>query len=196
MRVILGIGNPGSKYEFTRHNAGFMALDYFAIKHRLKFKPSKKDYYKAGGTIRATDFFLVKPTTFVNLSGIAASDIVDEFNINLEDLLIVADDINLEEGRIRIKKGGSDGGHNGLKSIIYQLQTNNFPRLRIGIGNDFERGDMSDYVLDKFDEDTLNEIKPSFDLCNDLILQFIIGGTKSMSDHFSKISKETKDNNL
>jgi len=194
LRVILGIGNPGSKYELTRHNAGFMALDYFAIKHRLKFKPSKKDYYKAGGAIGATDFFLVKPTTYVNLSGVAANDIVNEFNIKPEDLLIVADDINLEEGRIRIKKGGSDGGHNGLKSIIYHLQTNNFPRLRIGIGNDFDRGEMADYVLDKFDETTLAQIKPSFDLCNDLILQFIIGGIKSMSDHFSKISKEIKEN--
>jgi len=194
LRVILGIGNPGSKYELTRHNAGFMALDYFANKHRLKFKPSKKDYYKAGGTIRATDFFLVKPTTYVNLSGVAANDIVNEFNIKPEDLLIVADDINLEEGRIRIKKGGSDGGHNGLKSIIYHLQTNNFPRLRIGIGNDFDRGEMADYVVDKFDETTLAQIKPSFDLCNDLILQFIIGGIKSMSDHFSKISKEIKEN--
>jgi len=195
LRVILGIGNPGSKYELTRHNAGFMALDYFAIKHRLKFKPSKKDYYKAGGTISATDFFLVKPTTYVNLSGIAALDIINEFNINPEDLLIVADDINIEEGRIRIKKGGSDGGHNGLKSLIYHLQTNNFPRLRIGIGNDFESGAMSDYVLDKFNDNTLVQLKPSFDLCNDLILQFIIGGIKSMSDHFSKISKEPKDNN-
>lgn len=190
MKTIVGIGNPGKKYELTRHNIGFRIIDSFAEKHKLFFKPSKNEYYYACGTMGTSRFLLIKPTTFVNQSGIAVLDSVEEFNTSLHDLLIVVDDVNLEPGRIRIRKSGSDGGHNGLKSIIYHLQTDNFPRLRFGIGSDFEKGELADYVLSKFDKKQNKVIEKYISFALELIEEFIKNGTHKMLDYYSKYSKD------
>jgi len=195
VRAIVGIGNPGKKYQFNRHNVGFLLLDHFAEKYRLKFFPSKYDYYFAEGEIEGKPFILVKPTTYVNNSGIAVKDLINHYNIPVSDLLVVVDDINLDEFDFRLKKSGSDGGHNGLASIIYHLNTNEFARLRIGIGNDFEKGNLADYVLSDFNETELTKLKEIFELSSGIIRAFISGGYDSCLSEYSKIKNQLKNNN-
>ena len=186
MRCIVGLGNPGKRYDFTRHNVGFQILDQFTKRNKIKFKASKSDYFYSEGSLRSSDFFLIKPSIYMNLSGVAVLDFVSEYSIDLEDLLIVYDDVNLQPGQIRLRRSGSDGGHNGIKSIIYHLQNDSFPRLRFGIGSEFEKGDMAEFVLDKFSSNEIKLVDESMVFAVELIEQFIAGGYKSMLDHFSK----------
>lgn len=190
MRSIVGLGNPGKRYDFTRHNVGFQILDLFAKKNKIKFIASKRDYFYSEGLLRSSDFFLIKPLTYMNLSGVAVLDFVSKYSIDLEDLLIVYDDVNLQPGQIRLRKSGSDGGHNGIKSIIYHLQNDSFPRLRFGIGSEFEKGDMAEFVLAKFSSNEKKLVEESMGFAVELIEQFIAGGYKSMLDHFSKQLKD------
>ena len=193
MRAILGIGNPGREYENTRHNAGFDILDRFAESHSLVFKPSKGDYYLAGSEDFATPFFLIKPTTYVNNSGLAAKDFIEKYNLDANDLLVIADDINLDLGKIRIRKSGGDGGHNGIASLIYHLNTDQFPRLRFGIGNDFQKGNMASYVLDKFDDEIRTSLEPKFKFVSELIYEYVKGGLPYMLNFFSKNAVSSDD---
>jgi PTH1 family peptidyl-tRNA hydrolase len=193
VRLILGIGNPGKRYSFTRHNAGFLLLDNYAQKNSLSFKASKNDYYYAEGKTADSGFSLIKPTTYVNESGIAALQAIEEYDIQITDLLVIADDVNLEPGKFRIRANGGDGGHNGMNSIIYHLNSDNFPRLRIGIGNDFGRGKMADYVLSDFSREEEVLISKVFDETIVLIDEFIKNGTKGMLDANSKLPDKQPD---
>lgn len=196
MRAVIGLGNPGKKYESTRHNIGFIILDELAAKYKITFKSSKKDYLFSEGSLLSSDFFLVKPTTYMNLSGIAVLDFISEYQIDIKDVLVIVDDVNLESGKIRLRQSGSDGGHNGLKSIIYYLENDNFPRLRFGVGNKFKKGKLAGYVLDKFSKDEIKVINEGIDFSINLIFHFITGGYKSMLDYFSKQKKlKTDDQN-
>ncbi len=194
MRAVIGLGNPGKKYELTRHNIGFHILDYFADKHKLIFKSSKREYLYSEGTLRSSDFFLIKPTTFMNLSGAAVLDFVIDNSIDVKEMLVIVDDVNLSLGKIRLRKSGSDGGHNGLKSIIYSLQDDTFPRLRFGVGNQFEKGELSGFVLDKFSKSEMETMRESFGFSQELIYEFITGGYNSMLNFYSKQNKIKKSN--
>lgn len=189
MRVILGIGNPGQKYELNRHNVGFLFVDKLALKHSLQYKAGKGDYYFASGSLSGSNFFIIKPTTYVNNSGFAAKDILSENNISPEDLLVIYDDLNIENGKYRLRAGGSAGGHNGISSIIYHLNSDNFPRIKIGIGQQFEKGKMADYVLSDFNRNELNELDKLFDDVLFLSEEFIKGGKKHLLDANSKLQK-------
>lgn len=193
MRVIFGIGNPGSKYENNRHNAGFKLLDYYASKNSLNFIPSKGSYYYCRGKLQNSEYFLVKPTTYVNNSGIAVSELVESLGLKIEDLLVVHDDINLEIGSIRIKLSGGDGGHNGLSSIIYHLISNEFTRLRIGVGNKFEKGGMAAYVLSDFNSEENTILEKVFETGARFINEFIIGGSKQLLDANSMLTGKKPD---
>ena len=196
MRVIVGIGNPGSRYKNNRHNVGFQFLDFFVKKKLLSFKASKFDYLFTEGEFSGNPFVLIKPVTFVNLSGVAVLNCVNNFDVNVKDLLIVIDDVNLETALIRIRKSGGDGGHNGLKSIIYHLNSNEFPRLRIGVGKDFKVGQLSDYVLTDFNENEHLKLCKSFDLSIQLIESFVADGYDKMLNTFSRfIKKENLESN-
>lgn len=196
MRVVLGIGNPGLKYNFTRHNIGFIILDRLAEKHNLNIDKKESNYRFAGSTTGASPFFLIKPTTYVNLSGAAANKILETLEIPVEEILVVTDDVHLPSGKIRVRKAGGDGGHNGLKSIIYHLESDNFPRLRFGIGNEFAEGELADYVLGKITESEFETIKPAINFSIELIEEFISGGTKQMLDFYSKnVAKLKTDTN-
>jgi PTH1 family peptidyl-tRNA hydrolase len=188
VRIVLGIGNPGKRYENTRHNIGFFILQNFAEKYSISFIPSKFDYYYAEGELEGSAFVLIKPATYVNNSGIAAAQALKYFNTGLEDLLVIADDINLGTGTIRVRASGGDGGHNGLKSIIYHICSESFPRIRIGIGSEFDKGYLADYVLSKFHKEDFPLIKDSTEKTLSLIREFIIGGIKQMLDYNSKFN--------
>jgi peptidyl-tRNA hydrolase, PTH1 family len=181
VRIILGIGNPGSHYSFNRHNVGFMFLDYLAVKESLSFLPSKGEFYYSEGKLNKTEFNLIKPTTFVNNSGKAAIQALRFNNTGVEDLLVITDDLNLNFSDYRVRTSGGDGGHNGLASIIYHLNSDQFPRIRIGINNDFKESTV-DFVLSDFSNEEKQSLKNIFNDCITLTKAFIEGGTKKMMD--------------
>jgi PTH1 family peptidyl-tRNA hydrolase len=191
--VILGLGNTGKKYLKTRHNVGFMVVERVASHHSLRFKEGKGDYYFASGNLSDNRFVLLLPTTYMNNSGLAARHFVETNKISPNDILVVCDDIHLELGAIRIRAKGSDGGHNGLKSIIYELAVNNFPRLRIGIGKKHGEASQSEYVLSNFTEEEFNIINLSIDLASKICDEFITAGLKAAKDFFSKENQKLKD---
>ncbi len=190
MRILLGIGNPERRYSFNRHNVGFMLLDYFAKEHSIAFKPSKFDYYVATGNLSSSSFILMKPTTYVNNSGLAALQAFKKYETNIEDFLVIVDDVNLQFADIRIRKSGGDGGHNGINSIIFHLQDDQFPRLRIGIGNNFTEGKMADYVLTDFSEEEKEALPNVFKTGTVLLEEFILGGVSRMLDANSRLLKK------
>ena len=149
--IIAGLGNPGSKYEMTRHNAGFLAVDLFAIKEGVSIKKLKFHSLVCDVKIGGKKCLLMKPQTFMNNSGDAIGEAARLYGIPREKVIIISDDISLDVGKIRIKRKGSAGGHNGLKSIIAQLGTENFPRIKIGVGKKPSADyDLVDWVLGRF----------------------------------------------
>ena len=195
MRVIFGIGNPGIRYENTRHNAGFLLLDFFAQKNSLSFKETMGEYFKAQGNIGNQDYVLIKPSTYVNNSGIAARQVFDKYSPATEDFLVVSDDTNLKNYTLRVRLSGSDGGHNGLNSIIYHLKTDQFPRIRIGIGINPSDVALSDHVLSEFSKIELVEYQKTFKNGSQLIEEFIVGGSKKMLEANSILMKSENQNN-
>jgi len=173
---VVGLGNPGSKYKFTRHNIGFRVVDSLAQDIEIEFK-KVKSYYSliSRGMINNHKVMLVKPQTFMNLSGRAVSKVVSYYKIPLQDLLIVYDDLNLELGQIKIRKKGSTGGHKGMESIMQYLHSEEIPRLRIGIGNpsiNFNF-DCVSYVLSNFNVDEEDKIKEAIKLSAEAIKTII-----------------------
>lgn len=154
MYIIVGLGNPGKKYDATRHNVGFEAIDFLARKHKIDIKRLKHKALCGEGHIGRHKVMLVKPQTFMNLSGQTVLDIINFYKIDSKNIIVVYDDVDIDAGSIRIREKGSAGSHNGMKSIIHQIQTDNFPRVRIGIGKP-EFGDLADYVLSRFSKEEL-----------------------------------------
>ena len=140
-------------------------------------------------------FFLMKPATYVNNSGLAVKEFVDEFGIPIEDVLVVYDDTNLDAGVLRIRKSGADGGHNGIKSIIYHLEDDRFNRLRIGVGKPNSNHELADFVLSNFSKDEFNKINDLTPLIISLIENFITGGIDSMLNFYSRESLRNSSNN-
>ena len=171
--LIIGLGNPGKEYEKTRHNVGFMFVDFLADTYKTTFKLEKKHQAMvAEFKINNQKCYLLKPMTYMNLSGIALRSFCDYYKIPANEILIVVDDLALDTGMIRIRKNGSSGGHNGLKSIFSQMGTENISRLRIGI-NSSKLIDTKDYVLGKFSSEEIKVIddlkKISLELLNDYL---------------------------
>jgi PTH1 family peptidyl-tRNA hydrolase len=188
LRLIFGIGNPGNSYKHNRHNVGFIVLDHFASLHSLSFLPSKGDYFYSEGSLEGQDYQLIKPTTYVNNSGIAARQAIDRERSEIKDLLAIYDDVNLLCSEVKVKVKGGDGGHNGISSLIYHLGSEDFARIRIGIGNDFEKGEMADYVLTNFSTTEFEKLEGTFKTVDLLIKGFIIGGIQGLLDTNSRIS--------
>ncbi len=158
MKLVVGLGNIGDKYTFTRHNAGFMTVDKWALEENSSFKTdSKLKSLITRVKYSSEDIMLIKPTTFMNLSGEAVRAVMDYYKIGIKDVLIIYDDIALDTGRIRLRANGSDGGHNGIKSIIKHLGTSNFNRIKIGIGPQI--GPSENYVLQNFSKEQLEILK-------------------------------------
>ncbi|MCL2396789.1 MAG: aminoacyl-tRNA hydrolase [Defluviitaleaceae bacterium] len=151
MFLIFGLGNPGRKYAGSRHNMGFEVVDKIANDHEIRIKESKFAAFAGEGFIGSQKIVLVKPTTYMNLSGEAVRDFVRYYKMAEEDfarrLIVIYDEINLAAGRIRIRQRGSAGGHNGMKSILYQLETEDFLRIRVGVGGKPDGGNLSAHVL-------------------------------------------------
>lgn len=179
--LIVGLGNIGPEYHNTRHNVGFMVLDYLAEKMKTTFSPARygdKAEFKFKGRI----FVLIKPSTYMNLSGKAINYWLKKEKIPDEKLLVIVDDVALPLGALRLKAKGGDGGHNGLSSIIDVLGTNEFPRLRVGIGNDYPKGAQVHYVLNKWTDEEIKLLSPRIEKAADLVLSFgTIGVERTMN---------------
>lgn len=159
MKLIAGLGNIGEKYAFTRHNAGFMVLDKWAVDNNLSFREEKKlKCFLTKFNYNGEDLLLIKPTTYMNLSGEAVIAAANYYKIEIKDILVVFDDLSLELGKIRFRTNGSDGGHNGIKSIIQHLGTKDFARLKVGIGPQ-PPIPAENFVLQNFQKEQLNELR-------------------------------------
>ena len=160
MFVIVGLGNPGKKYENTRHNVGFMAIDALAEKYGISVTEKKHKALCGTGVIEGVKVMLVKPQTFMNLSGESVGDVINFYKLDPEEeMLVIYDDISLAPGNIRIRRKGSAGGHNGIKSLISHLGTQGFMRIKIGVGEKPSGWDLADYVLGHFTEEDISKIK-------------------------------------
>ena len=189
MKLIVGLGNPGSKYELTRHNIGFIILDFFAESLNISFKAGKGDWLEAKGKIGDEDVYLLKPLTYMNNSGVAILEFMEKTGSDIKDVLVIVDDFQIPLGMIRVRKGGSDGGHNGLSSIIYHLNSDEFPRMRAGIGRNeaLKKEDFIDFVLGNFDKEEIENIKkliPEYMKC---IRSFITDGLTITMNTFNKM---------
>ena len=186
MKLVVGLGNKGREYENTRHNMGFMLIDRYLQYKKItdKFKEKFNAIY-IETTINNEKVIFIKPMTYMNNSGIAVRAFVDFYKLSSEDILVISDDLDLDLGKFRLRRNGSSGGHNGLKSIISHLGTDDFKRLRIGISND--KDDVINYVLSKFSKKELNEIDEMFNtLVNVLDDYFVIDFTSLMSKYNRK----------
>lgn len=160
--LIVGLGNPGEKYEYTRHNAGFLTLDRLCVEENFKINKIKHKALLGDVKIGGHRCIVMKPQTFMNNSGEAVREAASFYKIPPQNIIVVFDDISLPCGKIRIRRKGSDGGHNGIKSIIYHLKSNEFPRVKVGVGaKPHPDYDLADWVLSTFKKDELEELKKS-----------------------------------
>ncbi len=183
--LVVGLGNPGPEYQDTRHNVGFQVLDALAGVSGSSFGPAR---YGDRAELRhkGRTFILVKPATFMNLSGKAVRYWMDQENIPAERTLVITDDLALPFGAIRLRAKGGAGGHNGLSSIIELIGTEEFPRLRFGIGNEFARGRQSDHVLSPWNEEERKTLDERIELASKAVLQFGLLGIGAAMNNFNK----------
>ena len=185
--LIVGLGNPGQEYAGTRHNTGYMVLDAFAEASNTAFQ-DKRYGFVAETSLKGRKLFLLKPTTFMNLSGNAVRYWMQKESIEQNHLLIIVDDLSLPLGTFRLKANGSNGGHNGL-GHIQQLIGQNYARLRMGIGNEFSRGQQVDWVLGKYSDDEQKTLKPAIDTAVEVIKSFVLAGIDITMNQFNKKGK-------
>ena len=184
MKLVVGLGNPGRRYGGTRHNVGFDVVDLVAERHRLEWESAPTEAVQARW--RAAAVIVAKPLTFMNLSGGAIGELLRFYKIELPDLFVVVDDTNLELGRLRARPSGSAGGHNGLKSIIGALGTEEFARLRIGVGRGDGRVDLADHVLAKFDPEERTIVAETVGRAADATELFIAEGIGPVMNRFNR----------
>lgn len=190
MFLIAGLGNPGDQYAKTRHNIGFDVLEEFAKRHSIKLNKLKFNAIYGDGNIYGKRVMLVKPTTYMNRSGISINEIASYYKIPSENILVIVDDIDIPFSCLRIKRNGSAGSHNGLKSIVQVLGTQDFPRLRIGVGQKHPRQDLADFVLSRFSKIERPYIDETIEITLDALDEIIINGIGSSMNKFN--NKMTK----
>ena len=185
MYLIAGLGNPGKEYDMTRHNIGFEVIDYIADKYNIKVKKLKFKALYQKAEIGGFEAVLMKPQTYMNLSGESVKDAAVFYKIPPEKIIIISDDINLDEGRIRVRKGGSAGGHNGLKSIIYQLSSDDFIRIRIGVGEKRQGQDLADYVLSRFSKEQIPVLERAIINAAGAVTEIMKNGVESAMNKYN-----------
>lgn len=185
MKLVTGLGNIGEKYCFTRHNAGFMVVDKWALENNLQFREEKKfKCLMAKFNFNGEDIIIAKPTTFMNLSGEAVGALCNFYKIDIKDVLIIFDDIALDLGRLRFRKTGSDGGHNGIKSIIKHLGTTDFARLKVGIGPQ-PPIPSENYVLGTFTKEQAEILKPTLSRAVSAVECYLTDGIEKAQNIFN-----------
>jgi PTH1 family peptidyl-tRNA hydrolase len=185
-RLIIGLGNPGSEYEDTRHNIGFVVADAVAEVARVSFSHERGNVLVGWGRVRSRPLGVAKPLTYMNRSGRAVKNLIGRYQLALDDILVLYDDLNLPPGMLRLRPGGSAGGHNGMQDIIEQLGSNAFARLRIGIGSDFSRGKQADYVLSPFSAEEQPLMDEAVQAAREAAITFVTKGVHVAMNHFNR----------
>lgn len=185
IRMVVGLGNPPRKYQDTRHNVGYKVLDLLLEKFKLKLKAGKGDYHFAATELDDREIYLVMPSTYMNDSGLAVLQAVEKFGLKPEELVVVCDDFNLPLGKIRIRERGSEGGHKGLRSIIYHLNSQEFPRVRLGIDLPPAGVPAEDYVLEKFKPEEKKIVNEMLDRSSQAVMTALSLGIKESMQKFN-----------
>ena len=180
---MIGLGNPGAEYEGTRHNFGFMVVDRVAKLRRMEFKPGKGKYWESKD--KSGSLLLMKPTTFMNESGLAVKELKERYGFPASNMMVIYDDLDLPFGSVRIRERGSAGGHHGMESIIYHLNSEDFSRIRLGIDDD-NRSDDVDFVLSRFEEVQLDEVEKTLSYAAEGALEFIYNGINTSMNKYNK----------
>jgi PTH1 family peptidyl-tRNA hydrolase len=179
MYLILGLGNPGSRYQFTRHNIGFMALEKIAAQWEVDLKQKSFDALWNRGKIAGVNVLLAMPQTYMNLSGNAARKLLAYFKMDISNLIVIHDDLDLPFGKLRLKTGGGDAGHKGLKSITTCLGSADFMRIRMGIGKPSDKSRVDDYVLQKFDSGETDLLQQIVQLAAEATTDIVLSGVQT-----------------
>lgn len=187
MYFIVGLGNPGDKYENTRHNMGFLTIDYLSKKFDIKVKKLKFKSLYGQGEISGQKVMLIKPQTYMNSSGEAIRELRNYYNFDMDKLIVIVDDIDINFGTIRIKAKGSSGSHNGMKSIIYNLVDDSFPRIKIAVGKKPEYMDLANFVLSGFTEKEVEIIRDEIALASDAVEMILDSGVEKAMNKFNSI---------
>lgn len=187
MKLVAGLGNPGRNYDGTRHNVGFVVLDELARRYGLRFEPSRASAVEARWRVADEVVLLVKPLTFMNLSGQAVAALCRYYRIEVADVLVVCDDVNLPLGRLRVRASGSEGGHNGLRSMAVELGTTDYARLRIGVGRGDARHDLADHVLARFEPEEMTGIEDAVARSADAVELWVSQGLGPVMNTFNRV---------
>ncbi len=188
LKLIVGLGNPGTRYKNTKHNIGFKIVDSIGKAYKIKTTKELALSQVGTGNIESSDIVLAKPQTYVNNSGKAVRKLLNFFSFSVENLVVIHDDLDLEKGVLKIKQRGGDGGHNGLKSIIRELESDNFLRLRLGIGRPSPQGDVVDYVLSSFHEEDKEWLQSLADRAIKAVEILLSGGITAAMNEFNRRS--------
>ncbi|WDV45556.1 aminoacyl-tRNA hydrolase [Clostridiaceae bacterium M8S5] len=184
--AVIGLGNPGSKYSDTKHNVGFNTIDCIAQKYSVKLNKIKFKSVYGETNIEGNKVILVKPQTYMNNSGISVMELLKYTNIPVQNLIVIYDDIDIDLGTIRIRKKGSAGSHNGMKSIIYHIKNDDFPRIRIGIGRPNQGQDLAYFVLNKFNKEEREKIDEIVEIASDSVIEIIKNNVDYAMNKFNK----------
>lgn len=187
MYLIAGLGNPGNRYKNTRHNIGFMVLEKIAARWEVDLKQKSFDALWNRGKIAGVNVLLAMPQTYMNLSGNAVGKLIAYFKIDVSNLIIIHDDLDLSPGSVRLKQGGGDAGHKGLKSITRSLDSADFMRVRMGIGRPADKGEVEDYVLRRFDSEEKVLFKQKIQLASEAVAEIVTSGLQqAMAKYHTK----------
>lgn len=186
MYVIVGLGNPGDRYAQTKHNIGFITIDYLAEQHSIKMNKMKHKAIIGEGDMGGEKVLLVKPQTFMNLSGQSVMDIVNFYKVPAANLVVIYDDIDLPVGKVRIRPNGSSGTHNGMRNIIYLLRNQEFPRIRIGVGKQPDYMDLADYVMTKFNSEEKPLIEEAIKKSAATVEEIVKSGINNAMNKYNK----------
>lgn len=186
MTIVVGLGNPGRRYQGTRHNIGFAVADEVARRHQVEFEGAWRDALTARCGRGPGSVLVVKPLTMMNLSGEAVAAVAGFYKVDPAAILVAADDVNLALGRLRVRARGTAGGHNGFKSIIECLGTEEFPRVRVGVGRGDPRRDLADHVLARFDDDERDEVNRAIARAADAVETFLAEGIEAAMNRYNR----------
>lgn len=190
MYIIVGLGNPTKEYQATRHNVGWDAITRLADDYRIPLDFKKHKAICGKGFIEGEKVVLAQPVTYMNLSGESVRELMDFYKVTPEELIVIYDDISLDVGQLRIRKQGSAGGHNGIKSIISHLGTNTFPRIKVGVGDKPKGWDLADYVLSRFREEEQATIREALKDSSDACRMIITSGIDAAMNQYNKKKRE------
>ena len=191
MTIVVGLGNPGRRYQGTRHNIGFAVADEVARRHQAEFEGGRGDALTARCGRGPGSVLVVKPLTMMNLSGGAVAAVAGFYKVDPAAILVAADDVNLPLGRLRLRARGTAGGHNGLKSIIACLGTEQFPRVRVGVGRGDPRRDLADHVLARFDDDERDEVDRAIARAADAVETFLAEGIEAAMNRYNRAEESS-----